>query len=75
MSVIDGGTFKCSETEDKTVHFETADPAVWEEHLQGHNTESGSGPCAVCGVQTSFIHKPVGKKPLCDKCREDLLNQ
>lgn len=71
MSVIDGGSFKCYSHEPI---FETVDPNVWKEHkttCEGM-TESGSTACAVCGKQTSFVHKPVNKKAICDDCRKDL---
>jgi hypothetical protein len=71
MSVIDGGSFKCY---DHDPVFETVDPKVWAEHIskQGHKTESGSAACAICGTQTTYSHKPVSKKAICDKCKEDL---
>jgi uncharacterized paraquat-inducible protein A len=72
MSVIDGGSFKCYETNDKTMHYETVDPAAWEEHKKGHNTNSGSTSCVVCGNQTPISHLPMDKKAVCDKCKEDL---
>ena len=71
MSVIDGGSFKCYDHEPP---FETVDPAAWQAHIteEGHKTESGSAACAVCGNVTEFKHKPVNKKPICKKCKEDL---
>jgi hypothetical protein len=73
MSVIDGGSFKCDQHDQR---FETTDPQVWHEHMNdGNHSESGEGVCAVCGTKTFYEHKIIGKKPLCDKCREDLLNQ
>ena len=73
MSVIDGGSFKCYETEDKTMHYETVDPKEWAEHMKNHNTESGSAACVICGNQTQYKNKPVSKKPVCDKCKGDLV--
>lgn len=69
MSVIDGGSFKCYQHKNM---FETVDPKAWAEHLEKDHTESGSGACAVCGNQTDFKHKPIGKKPLCEKCKKEL---
>lgn len=70
MSIIDGGSFKCSNHD--TI-FETTDPAVWEQHLNdGEHLESGSTNCAICGNPTTFVDKPIGKKAVCDKCKEDL---
>ena len=71
MSIVDGGSFKCYGHGDKL--FETTSPEEWEEHIHdGKHVEEGSAPCAVCGNITSFTNKVVGKKPLCDKCKEDL---
>lgn len=67
MSVIDGGSFKCDQHKNR---FETTDPKVWEEHLEKEHTESGTSVCAICGNQTEYQHKPVGLKPMCEKCKE-----
>jgi hypothetical protein len=70
MSVIDGGSFKCYSHDPV---YETVDPAAWKEHLNdGKHTESGSGVCVVCGNPTEYKNKPTNKKPVCDKCKEDL---
>jgi hypothetical protein len=70
MSVSDGGSFKCTLHEEL---FETTDPQVWHDHLNdGSHKENGSAPCAVCGNITVFEGKVIGKKPLCEKCKEDL---
>jgi len=69
MSVIDGGSFKCYS---HVPIYETVDPKIWAEHLAKDHTETGSSACAVCGNQTSYVHKPMNKKPICDKCKEDL---
>ena len=72
MSVIDGGTFKCYDHEEP---FETVDPNAWNEHIKDpehKKTESGSSACVVCGNQTEYTHKPINKKAVCDKCKEDL---
>lgn len=71
MSVIDGGTFKCYNHDPM---YETVDPAAWEEHIHKEEgmTESGSSACVVCGNQTEYVHKPINKKAVCDKCKEDL---
>lgn len=70
MSIIDGGSFKCYAHD--TI-FETTNPREWEEHRKTDGTDSGSAPCAICGNITEYSHKPVGKKPLCATCKEDLL--
>ena len=70
MSVTDGGSFKCYAHDPI---YETLDPAQWEEHKRDpHYTESGSGPCAICGNITEYSHKPYAKKAVCDNCKEDL---
>jgi len=69
MSVIDGGSFKCYQ-HDQT--FETVDPNAWAEHMKEGHTESGMSACVVCGNPTEYKNKPVGKKAVCDNCKEDL---
>ena len=69
MSVIDGGSFKCY-SHDQI--YETTDPKIWAEHTEKEHTESGNAACVICGTQTTFSHKPKNKKPVCDKCKEDL---
>ena len=70
MGVTDGGSFKCTLHEEL---FETTDPQVWHDHLNdGSHKEAGAAPCAVCGKETQFEDKPIGKKALCDQCKEDL---
>ena len=70
MSVIDGGSFKCYNHDPL---YETVDPALWEEHTHdGTHLESGSTACVVCGNQTEYVDKPITKKAVCDKCKEDL---
>lgn len=71
MSVKDGGSFKCYNHKEV---FETVDPKVWGEHIDdGKHTDSGSAPCAICGNITNYQHKPIDKKPMCDKCKGDYL--
>lgn len=67
MSIIDGGNFKCDQHEER---FETADPAMWEEHVKKDHTDSGTSVCAICGKETSFVHKPRNLKPMCNDCKE-----
>lgn len=69
MSVIDGGSFKCYAHEEL---YETTNPQDWIQHISdGSHTESGSGPCGLCGTITEFSKKPIGKKALCSNCKKE----
>lgn len=53
--------------------FETKDPALWEEHCKEAGVlVSGTGLCAICSTPVTYEGLAYGKKPLCDKCKEDL---
>jgi hypothetical protein len=67
MSVIDGGSFKCSQHD---TLYETTNPAEWEAHVAEEHTDSGTSVCAICGKPTSYEHKPKNLKPMCADCRE-----
>lgn len=56
--------------------FETKDPIKWEEHCRKAKLKtSGSGPCVVCSTRVTFTDLPYGKKPVCEDCKEHLLEK
>ena len=74
MSIVEGsGIFKCTNESHKK-EFQTTDIQKFNEHLleKGH-TLSGRAPCAVCDTEVTFEDLPTGKKPVCDKCKKELI--
>jgi predicted Zn-ribbon and HTH transcriptional regulator len=74
MSIVEGSRiFTCTNTSHEA-KFETTDLKEFNEHLmeQGH-TYYGRAPCAVCGIKVSFKDSQVGKKPVCDSCKAELI--
>lgn len=78
MSVIEGGTFKCSNHGDGQ-DFETADPAEWEAHkLETPHYMLGQHPCIYCQVPTiaesnTIVYRGLGKvvSAICDHCANE----
>jgi uncharacterized paraquat-inducible protein A len=73
MSVVEGsGIFKCAH-ESHEKEFTTTDLKKFNEHItKGNHTYYGTAPCAVCDAPVNFESLPVGKKPVCKKCKEEL---
>ena len=74
MSIVEGsGIFKCTNDSHKK-EFQTTDIKKFNEHLleKGH-TLSGRAPCAVCDAEVTFEDLPTGKKPVCAKCKKELI--
>ncbi len=74
MSIVEGsGIFKCTNESHKK-EFVTEDIKKFNEHLleKGH-TISGRAPCAVCDKEVTFEDLPTGKKPVCAKCKKELI--
>ena len=74
MSIVEGsGIFKCTNESHKK-EFQTTDIKKFNEHLleKGH-TYYGRAPCAVCDKVVSFTDLPNGKKPICDRCKKELV--
>lgn len=75
-SIIEGeGTFKdFNGSEDGQPVFETKDKDEWEQYcIEKKLTRSGSAPCIICNTVFEFEKLQVGKNPVCDKCKGDLI--
>jgi hypothetical protein len=71
-SLIDGGTFKCSNHEDG--EYETDNIVEWKEHLASHElgelTKTGSGSCPLCNKPITFDKVPLHLNPAHKECIE-----
>lgn len=75
-SVIEGdGVFKdYNGSEDGAPVFETRDKDEWEQYCKKNGiTRSGSGKCIVCNTIFEFENLPVGKNPVCETCKGELV--
>lgn len=75
--LIEGeGTFKdFNGSEDGSPVFETKSKADWENYCKEKGiTRSGQAPCIQCNTVFQFENLPVGKNPLCDECKQELIS-
>jgi len=75
-SLIEGeGTFKdFNGSEDGQPVFETKDKDEWEQYcIDKKLTRSGSAPCIICNTVFEFQNLQVGKNPVCDNCKGELI--
>ena len=72
-SLVDGGTFSCSNHEDGE-EFETDNINEWKAHLESHEelTKTGSGPCPICNKAIHFDKVPLKLNPVHKECLEAL---
>jgi hypothetical protein len=72
-SLVDGGTFKCSNHENGE-EFETDNITEWKSHLESHDelTKTGSGSCPICNKAISFDKVPLKLNPVHKECLEAL---
>jgi hypothetical protein len=75
-ALIEGeGVFKdYNGSEDGRPVFETTNPDEWLQYCKDKGlTRSGSAPCIVCNTVFSFENLAVGKNPVCESCKGDLV--
>ena len=75
-SFIEGdGVFKdFNGSEDGSPVYETKDKDEWIEYCKNKGIKQiGQGPCIICNTIVHFDNLPVGKNPVCDNCKGDLL--
>lgn len=59
---------------DGTPVYETKDPDEWLEYCKEKKlTRSGSSACVVCNTVFEFQNLQVGKNPICEKCKGELI--